>query len=171
MRSLFDTDFYDFSTLWNSSVEDNDLIKAVDEVEKYSPILEDISLDDSELCTAVEKIEDRWGVITSLNLSNCRLVNYFMEKLIMSFSFSLIASESVQYFQFDSSGNMFIFQPGSGFSGPAVKVEPGFEMEIYSQDSVFCNSAVTCDTFDTSENVVPSTGISSEIIAPTPQKR
>ena len=37
-------------------------------------------------------------------------------------------SEDVQYFQFDSQGNMFVFKPGSGFSGPSVKVEPGFEM-------------------------------------------
>ena len=47
-------------------------------------------------------------------------------------SFGLIldwlASESVQYFQFDQDGNMYMFRPGSGFTGPSVKVEPGFEM-------------------------------------------
>ena len=40
----------------------------------------------------------------------------------------MAASEDVQYFQFDEFGNMFVYEPGSGFSGPSVKVEPGFEM-------------------------------------------
>ena len=40
----------------------------------------------------------------------------------------MAASEDVQYFQFDSLGNMYVYEAGSGFSGPAIKVEPGFEM-------------------------------------------
>ena len=38
-------------------------MKVVDEVEKYCPIVEDISIDDNELCSAVEKIEQRYVVI------------------------------------------------------------------------------------------------------------
>ena len=45
----------------------------------------------------------------------------------------MAASESIQYFQFDSTGNLFVFEPGAGCSGPCVKVEPGFEMSEISQ--------------------------------------
>ena len=58
LRSLFDTDFYEFNQLWTCEIEDSDLVKAANDVEMYSPIVEDISMDDSELCTAVEKIEE-----------------------------------------------------------------------------------------------------------------
>ena len=56
--SIFDSDFYDFSELWKSNINDMDLINIVDNGERYSPIVEDISMEDSELCSAVEKIED-----------------------------------------------------------------------------------------------------------------
>ena len=38
------------------------------------------------------------------------------------------ASETVQYFQFDSEGNMFIFSAGSGINGVPKMVKPGDEM-------------------------------------------
>ena len=38
------------------------------------------------------------------------------------------APETVQYFQFDSDGNMFIFAPGSGCSGPTKLAKPGDEL-------------------------------------------
>ena len=36
---------------------DQDLIHAVETIEKYQPVIEDISLDDKTLCQAVEEIE------------------------------------------------------------------------------------------------------------------
>ena len=50
--------------------------------------------------------------------------------------------EAVQYFQFDQQGNMYVFQPGSGFSGPSVKVSPGFEMQECTQETLFQQSNV-----------------------------
>ena len=40
----------------------------------------------------------------------------------------LAASESVQYFQFDKKGNMFMYPAGSGFSGVPQLVQPGDEL-------------------------------------------
>ena len=54
---LFDEDFHDFSELWCGNMENRDLVNAVEKLEIYSPVVEDISLDDNVLCQAVEKIE------------------------------------------------------------------------------------------------------------------
>ena len=48
-------DFFEFSDLWVRNSLDMELFK---EVEKYSPIVKDISMDDQTLCTAMEKIEN-----------------------------------------------------------------------------------------------------------------
>ena len=49
----------------------------------------------------------------------------------MSFFFLYrLHTESVQYFQFDKEGNMYVFEPGAGFSGESVWVEPGFEVNV-----------------------------------------
>lgn len=42
--------------------------------------------------------------------------------------FRLSEPESVQYFQSDKDGNIFIFAPGSGCSGEAKLVRPGDEL-------------------------------------------
>ena len=57
LHELFREDFFEFTELWKSNVEDSDLIKEMNKLEKYSPITEDISLDDNQLCTAIAKIE------------------------------------------------------------------------------------------------------------------
>ena len=58
LRQLFEEDFYEFSDLWvNSNVNDMELVQEADRMDKYIPIVEDISLDDETLCSAVEKIE------------------------------------------------------------------------------------------------------------------
>ena len=49
--------------------------------------------------------------------------------MCVCFHCSLEKSGDVQYFQFDSTGNMYVFEPGAGFSGRSVKIEPGFELE------------------------------------------
>ena len=78
----------------------------------------------------------------------------------------------MQYFQFDSEGNMYIFQPGSGFSGPSVKVEAGFEMEKYSQEDLFRDSGVMISDVDEhSQLVFTSTETNSQSVALTTQKR
>ena len=58
IRMLFADDFNDYSDLWSSSIGDNQLVRHVECTERYSPIVQDISLDDSELCQAVERIEE-----------------------------------------------------------------------------------------------------------------
>ena len=60
LKSIFDVDFYDFNNLWSNTVKDSELVKVVDEVERYCPIVEDVSMDDNELCNAVEQIEKRY---------------------------------------------------------------------------------------------------------------
>ena len=49
-------DFYEFDDLWSSNINDMELVKEAEILEKYCPITDDISLDDQVLCSAVEKI-------------------------------------------------------------------------------------------------------------------
>ena len=58
LSELFSDEFFDFSDHWISKMSDFELVSNVEKIEKYSPIVEDISLEDNELCTAVEKIEE-----------------------------------------------------------------------------------------------------------------
>ena len=55
--SIFDVDFHDISDLWDNNMEDCELLDVVTTIEKYSPIVEDISLEDDVLYSAVEQIE------------------------------------------------------------------------------------------------------------------
>ena len=57
MASLFEVDVDDVSDLWNSNMGDLELVNEVEKLERYSPIVEDISMDDETLYKAVEKIE------------------------------------------------------------------------------------------------------------------
>ena len=57
LASIFDADFNDFSELWESNITDSDIVTAVNSMETYCPIVEDISMDDLELYIAVELIE------------------------------------------------------------------------------------------------------------------
>ena len=58
LSSVFEVDFYDFNDLWMDSINDMELVEAVNNAEKYCPVVEDISMEDDELCMAVNKIED-----------------------------------------------------------------------------------------------------------------
>ena len=49
LKSIFDVEFDDFSHLWGNSISDMELVNAVEEIERYSPIVEDISMDNNEL--------------------------------------------------------------------------------------------------------------------------
>ena len=57
LSSIFEGDFFDFSDLWINDMDDKELMDSVNEVERYCPIVEDISLDDDQLYSAVETIE------------------------------------------------------------------------------------------------------------------
>ena len=54
--------------------------------------------------------------------------------------------ETVQFFQFDSDGNMFMFPPGSGCSGQPILVRPGEELfqpnksQFYQEKTEICNA-------------------------------
>ena len=51
----------------------------------------------------------------------------------------------MQYFQFDEYGNMYVYEPGSGFPGEVKLVEPGFEwskLSCSSETSVFLTMSV-----------------------------
>ena len=86
----------------------------------------------------------------------------------------------VQYFQFDKDGNMFVFEPGSGFSGPAMKVEPGFfTAEVYDKSQKYSWPTTTSDSgcdnsgdaFCLSQVSSALSTIETEVIQPTPIKR
>ena len=49
LSEILTQDFYEFS--------DTDWVREVEKVERYSPIVEEISLEDKVLCTAVENTE------------------------------------------------------------------------------------------------------------------
>ena len=59
LLDIVSEDFYDFGDLWDSSICDSDLVSSVENMEKYCPIVEDISVDDEFLCEAVEEIEKK----------------------------------------------------------------------------------------------------------------
>ena len=58
LKDIFQQDFYEFPELWNMNVNENELVKVAENVEKYSPTVEDISLDDETLTCAVKQIEN-----------------------------------------------------------------------------------------------------------------
>ena len=61
LSKLFEEDFFDMSYLWNEEyVSDSEMVKFVQEREKYCPCVEEISLDDEVLCDAVNRIESEW---------------------------------------------------------------------------------------------------------------
>ena len=51
-------------------------------------------------------------------------------------------SESVQYFQFDSMGNMYVYPPGAGCTGELKLLKPGDEMIYNSKEEDICVSQV-----------------------------
>ena len=57
LRLLFEEDFDDFTELWQSNVSDMDLVSQASDMEKYCPVVEDISMEDEVLYSAVERIE------------------------------------------------------------------------------------------------------------------
>ena len=58
LASVFQPVFFEFKELWNENISEMELVEAAKNVEKYCPLVEDISMEDSELCSAVESIEN-----------------------------------------------------------------------------------------------------------------
>ena len=58
LERMFNEDFNSCRELWKSNLSDTELVDKVEEIERYCPITEDISIEDEVLCSAVEKIED-----------------------------------------------------------------------------------------------------------------
>ena len=58
LSDIFEEEFDDIESLWSSDVNDLELVSYIENMEKYIPIVEDISLDDDLLCSAVEQIEE-----------------------------------------------------------------------------------------------------------------
>ena len=55
LSSIFDEEFNDMSDLWScENISDGDLVSAVD---RYCPIVEDITIEDNVLYDAVQQIE------------------------------------------------------------------------------------------------------------------
>ena len=46
--------------------------------------------------------------------------------------FRMTESEAMQFFQFDQEGNMYVFAPGAGCTGPTHLVRPGDELSFNS---------------------------------------
>ena len=86
--------------------------------------------------------------------------------------FRLACSESVQYFQFDKEGNLYVYQPGAGCSGPRVRVEPGFEIKDVTQISGLNESSIQDEREVLKTQVSEQVSLSSSnVIEPTPVKR
>ena len=63
LSEILSADFHEFEDLWDSNVNNCDLVSEINKVEMYQPIVEDISLDDETLCEAVESIEKEYVVV------------------------------------------------------------------------------------------------------------
>ena len=55
---IFDQDFDDMNDLWSSNcVTNSEMLSVIESMEKYSPVVEDITIEDDVLLDAVERIE------------------------------------------------------------------------------------------------------------------
>ena len=57
LNDSFSQAFFEINNLWSSKMSDKDLVHMVETIEKYNPLVEDISLNNATLYGAVEKIE------------------------------------------------------------------------------------------------------------------
>ena len=77
--------------------------------------------------------------------------------------FRMAQSEDVQYFQFDSEGNMYIYEGGAGCTGIPRKVAPGEELHLSNGVNI---TDTQVETFDSLNVVEPKleifTGNSSQ---------
>ena len=87
-------------------------------------------------------------------------VNYRLYELVRqgSFCFRITKTNSVQYFQFDSQGNMYIYVPGAGCTGDTKFVAPGDDF-IFSDTTQWdqCEGALLSDVLAKEESMLSST--------------
>ena len=57
LAQIFNVDFNDMSDLWGESDSSVDTL-LLQEMDKYCPVVEDITIEDEVLCAAVESIEN-----------------------------------------------------------------------------------------------------------------
>ena len=57
LHDIVTQDFYEFKDLWQSNMCDRELVQAAKRIDKYMPVVEDISLNNTTLYDAVEQIE------------------------------------------------------------------------------------------------------------------
>ena len=63
LAMLFSQDFNDFSDLWCSETSDTELVKEMEKLDIYCPIVEDISMEDDVLVKAVEQIKYEYVMV------------------------------------------------------------------------------------------------------------
>ena len=69
---------------------------------------------------------------------------------------------------------MYVFRPGSGFSGLSIKVEAGFQMEECSQESLFSeglSGVASGDVQVESKSVGNVTELDTDLVLATPENR
>ena len=57
--------------------------------------------------------------------------------MMFYYNYRMVTSESIQYFQFDNEGNMYIYPAGSGCTGVPKLVHPGDELNFQSTSDSF----------------------------------
>ena len=89
--------------------------------------------------------------------------------------FRLRASETVQFFQFDSDGNMFVFPAGSGCTGVPRLVQPGEQyifggQSVQSEENLFQSSGLSVIGLETKANSVDDGIVSSSVMLPSGER-
>ena len=138
--------------------KDTDLVSEVEKIERYCPVMEDISLDDRTLCTAVEGIENQY-VLECLFEYSCILMCRFCDCLFdvrIFIHFRISQMETIQYFQFDQTGNMFVYPASCGCTGIPKLAKPGDD--IFFSDS---GEEIITNTMGSDESFVTETQYST----------
>ena len=82
--------------------------------------------------------------------------------------YRLVNSEPVQYFQFDQMGNMYVYEPGSGYSGEAKLVPPSCELDkmsnSWSEIASSCQSKMLDSAVITTTSFEKKSQISQELV-------
>ena len=80
----------------------------------------------------------------------CHLLVTFNLGLIDKFFSRLACPKTMQFFQFDSKGNMYVYAPGAGCSGDAKLVTPGKEF-LFSNNTQWEERPILSQVLDVSE--------------------
>ena len=133
LRYIFSQDFFEFCELWSNGMGDQDMIWAAEASERYCPVVENISLDNDTLYYAVAQIKNEW--VWGNSAFHVSLISVVIGRSLIGglLYFRMARPDSVQYFQFDSKGNMYIYAPGAEYTGEAKFMAPGDDL-IFSNN-------------------------------------